>query len=226
MRAFAGRFTASELGEELRTKTQTYGYLAVSTAVAFASFGAVLGRVSDRLDALSRTDALTGLRNRLELVAQLDYWIHQRQRHESTVSLILIDVDHLKEINDHHGHAAGDAALMRVAQAIRRTIRRIDIAGRLGGDEFCIVAPLTDLEQASALATRVVADVQRQSGGTESVSVGVAVVNRAEIGSAPRVRDSLIANADAALYRAKQSGRGHVALHEGPSRARSHPTVG
>jgi diguanylate cyclase (GGDEF)-like protein len=215
-RAAAGVIGLRHLQHELAGSPAIYLYLTLSTIVAFMVFGAAVGHIADRFAALSRNDPLTSLANRRVLHEQLAYWLEQSRRHGIPVSLLLIDLDHLKRINDQGGHAAGDAALLRVANAIRRTLRRTDVSGRIGGDEFAIVAPFANASEGLALGKRLVEFVvsQRPGQGLDSVSVGVASV-AGEPGLNPSSTiESLLAAADAALYRAKQSGRGCVRSFE------------
>ena len=203
------------LQHELSGSPAIYVYLTISTTVVLAVLGAAVGHIADRLTALSQNDPLTGLGNRRALHEQLAYWLEQRHRHGIPVSLLLIDVDHLKCINDQGGHAAGDAALVRVADAIRRTLRRTDVSGRIGGDEFAIVAPYANESEGVAIGNRLVESLVGERRGPElcNVSVGVASVAEERGLDLMLTIESLLAASDAALYRAKQSGRGCVVGH-------------
>ena len=188
----------------VRREPLTYAYLLLSTTVVFVLLGAVLGRLVDELAARSTTDVLTGLSNRRAFDARLAEELARAARHGTPLALVALDVDGLKAINDRGGHAAGDAAIRAVAEALRSTARATDLAARTGGDELAVLAPLTTGEQALALAERIRL-VLRRVPGAPTVSIGVADLARA----GPR---TLGATADAALYRAKAAGRDRVIL--------------
>lgn len=166
------------------------------------------------------TDFLTGWHNRRYLNARLKEELARAQRQGTGLTCLLIDLDRFKEINDRHGHLAGDLALREAAQRVDAHIRGSDAAARFGGDEFVVLAPGISPEQAAALAERIRVAVCEQpleiSPGVHvsmSVSIGVAgtQLSREETdlkGAAER----LLADADAALYRAKQLGRNRVEL--------------
>ena len=162
---------------------------------------------NDELQSLLRTDLLTGLPNRRHLDEHLRMVASASRRQRHPMSTLMIDVDHFKRINDQHGHSAGDAVLVAVAQRIEHTLRTEDVAGRWGGEEFLVLLPATDLDGAWILGDRVrqaVADDPIELGaGTDSVvtiSVGCAVGNGDDVADQLR-------RADAALYEAKALGR-------------------
>ena len=123
--------------------------------LAFALFGYVLGRQADGLQQLSTTDALTGLYNRGALSTYLAHEWRRARRYRAPLSVLLVDVDQLKYVNDVHGHAAGDQVIRSFASAITMTLRDTDIGGRWGGDEFLIIAPGTAGVAAATLAERL-----------------------------------------------------------------------
>ncbi len=165
----------------------------------------------------ARTDPLTGLANRRALNQELDRRIAQLQRQETSLSLLLIDVDHFKRFNDNHGHQAGDEMLCLMAHALRDTVRDMDLATRYGGEEFAIVLPGTNLNDGRCAAERIrraVAEIEFTFRGAklrDTVSVGLA--------QATDVDDpqSLIHRADDALYAAKEGGRNCSYFHDGQS---------
>jgi diguanylate cyclase (GGDEF)-like protein len=206
--------TLAWAAEELRGEPLTYGYLFFSTLLLMAGLGWVLGRKEDLLEQLTETDPLTGLANRRHLRAQFDEELNRGARYGTPLSLLLIDLDRLKEINDKHGHAAGDHALQLVAESLRRSCRATDLAARLGGDEFVVLAVNTTATEALALAQRIRANVRRlwltkrEKGRRLSVSIGAADLERAEWPTF----EGLHAAADEALYRAKAAGRDRAAI--------------
>jgi diguanylate cyclase (GGDEF)-like protein len=125
---------------ELMSDRLTYLYVLLASAMVLAFVGFLMGRQADRLAALSQTDPLTGLPNRRALSQHLREELHRATRYRTPVSLLLIDVDGLKQVNDAHGHAAGDRVIRTVALAITHMLRESDFGARWGGDEFGIVA--------------------------------------------------------------------------------------
>ena len=161
------------------------------------------------LDAMSRTDALTGLPNRRETHERMVAAASTGRRQGQPTSVLMIDIDHFKSINDAHGHQGGDIVLRAVAALLEAACRAEDSAGRWGGEEFVVIAPLTGSEGAAQLAERIRRDIGearlRPGEGppiTVTVSVGVATGD----GDV----ESLLAEADAALYAAKRAGRNRV----------------
>jgi diguanylate cyclase (GGDEF)-like protein len=194
---------------DLLAEMPTYAYVAGSTFVVFTLFGLSLGRQADRLVDLSNTDPLTGLRNARLLQARLEHEFSRHQRYREPLSLLLVDLDGLKQINDQKGHASGDAALRRVAEAIRRGSRATDLAARWGGDEFALLAPHTDNPAAIQLAERIRTAAAEGAGADAgaSVSIGVATLDVASSLTGPI---ALVAAADQALYEAKRLGKNRV----------------
>src|SRR6202008_3547847 len=143
-------------------------------------------------------------------------------RYQEAFSVLMIDVDHFKRINDAHGHPAGDAVLREMAQLLRETLRRVDSLGRYGGEEFVAVLPHTSPDEARQTAERIRHQVQQRrfhAGESEvriSVSVGMATCPAPGIDSPA----ALLRAADKALYRAKEAGRNRVASCPAPRRER------
>lgn len=198
-----GELSVEWLSAEIRSEALSYLYVFLSTEIAFILFGLFLGLQADRLESASSTDVLTGLGNRRALEARLREEIAGALRHREPLSLLLIDVDHLKTINDQEGHRNGDAALRRVADAIRFGSRDSDVPARWGGDEFAILAPKTTPEAGLRAAERIRALLD--DGPTVSIGVATFLPDSPASGA-----DGLIESADAALYRAKQDGRNCV----------------
>jgi diguanylate cyclase (GGDEF)-like protein len=128
-------------------------------------------------------------------------------RYRQPLSVLVVDLDGLKRINDEHGHEAGNQALRSVAAAIRGRLREADLGGRLGGDEFAVLAPNTDRDSALVFGERLRALVAEQSSDARlatTVSVGIASLGKS--GQEPDTELSIMRAADAALYRAKRAG--------------------
>ncbi|MCB2193314.1 MAG: GGDEF domain-containing protein [Deltaproteobacteria bacterium] len=168
-----------------------------------------LNRSHQAIERLSRTDDLTQTYNRRYFTEVAERELALAGRHGYPVSLLLIDLDGFKQINDRLGHQSGDKALKACAEAIRHTIRNEDVMGRFGGDEFLILAPHSDLASAALLAQRVheALDAARLVVGGQVVAIMASIGVVASQDKALEV-DQLLREADKALYRAKKMG-GH-----------------
>ena len=158
---------------------------------------------------LAQTDALTSLYNRRHTNATLDTEVLRTNRYGPPLSAVMCDIDHFKSINDRFGHNIGDEVIRRVANVLSASVRRIDLAGRWGGEEFVLVLPSTPLDGAAIVAERIRASIEALGpleGGPDRVTVSVGV------GEHERGKNAieLIERADRALYRAKQGGRNRV----------------
>jgi len=183
----------------------------LATAAVFATFGYLLGRKADELAERADTDALTGLYNARGFEARLSAEIARTARYRTPLSLLLIDLDRLKQINDVHGHFAGQTALRDVAAAIRAELRASDVGARWGGDEFAVVAPNTVTGAAWAMAERIrAAIVKAATKWPLTASIGITTLD-GDAGSDVTV-ETLMRSADAALYEAKRRGRNRVAM--------------
>jgi two-component system, cell cycle response regulator len=166
------------------------------------------------------TDFLTGWHNRRYLNARLKEELSRSQRQGTNLTCLVIDLDHFKQVNDQHGHLAGDAALREAAQRVDTHIRGSDAAARFGGDEFVVLAPGITSEQAVALAGRIreavcgtPIEVAPGTKVTLTVSIGVAGIALArDVTDLKAAAERLLSDADAALYKAKQLGRNRVEL--------------
>lgn len=166
----------------------------------------------DELRRGSQHDDLTGLGNRRLLRIRLEDELHRAERFGQAVSVLAIDIDYFKALNDRHGHPTGDASLRKLAGLMTRNLRRIDTIARIGGEEFVVLLPRTNLDEAAGVAEKLRSMVEGtefpggegQPGGTLTVSVGVAALRSEETGA------DLLARADSALYEAKDRGRNRV----------------
>lgn len=180
-------------------------------------FVAIKDNISERkhleakLIELARTDPLTGLSNRRALMESLAAELDRMRRHLRPLSVLMIDIDFFKRVNDQHGHAAGDRVLRVVANLLRDNVRTTDALGRIGGEEFAIATVETDGAAALELAERIrtaVATAKIDNGDQPlrvTISVGIAVAR------AHDTADRVLSRADAALYVAKDAGRNRVA---------------
>jgi two-component system, cell cycle response regulator len=173
------------------------------------------------LQQLASTDPLTGLNNRRSIEPQLESEVSRARRHHAHLSVLIADLDHFKRVNDQYGHVVGDGMLCEVARRIETLLRKEDRAARWGGEEFLVLLPETDLEQAEIVAEKI-----REAIASRPVAVnGFRIPLTISIGVAAWADDadaeSLIRRADKGLYRAKGSGRNRVCsepVFEGPNR--------
>jgi two-component system cell cycle response regulator len=169
-----------------------------------------------RLEALAHTDPLTQLLNRRALAARLGSELDRARRYDSVVTLLMVDLDHFKKVNDTHGHLVGDDVLREMAGLLRHEARSVDLVARYGGEEFAVVLPQTGEEGAvrfaERLRDRVASHPFRADGPGDrtplslTASIGVATFPSHRVESV----EDLFARADAALYRAKADGRDRV----------------
>ncbi len=165
-----------------------------------------------RLRQLSRTDELTGLYNRRYFMKRLVQELARFRRHGRPAAVVLFDYDHFKRINDTHGHAAGDQVLVNVSKLLRTRLRTNDLPARLGGEEFALLLPETDLPSAIEAAEKVREMVLRQTFTTEtgnrfttSITCGVAAFQDGE-----ETLEAILQRADRNLYQGKRTGRNRV----------------
>ena len=180
------------------------------TGVVLLLVGVAIGRYQKRLEDLATTDVLTGLPNRRAFDLLLNQALQEENREPAGLTLLLIDVDHFKVLNDQHGHLTGDQVLQVVARAIQQSLRQSDIACRWGGEEFIVVVKGQEGSGAEAVAEKLRLAVeaarylhQNQELGV-TISIGVAEHRDGDDG------DRLLSRADRALYQAKQAGRNCV----------------
>jgi len=184
-----------------------------------------MGFVTTRMQDLSVTDGLTRITNRRCFMEILEMELQRARRQARRFSVVMIDIDHFKDVNDRHGHLAGDRVLRRVADVLWRETRSYDSVARYGGEEFVMLLPDTDLQEAAVVAERC----RRRIGecavpAGESLSIRVtASMGLAEFpDDAVEKVDDLVRLADEALYEAKAAGRDRIAL-SGRGDAWAHP---
>jgi diguanylate cyclase len=212
--AFAATWTL--LGFPIRPDVNNWNVLAsipflVSYPLALSlvtwRLGQQVVRQNRSLQAFNRTDGLSGLPNRLHWEESAAQELRRHRRHGRPATLMMIDIDHFKPINDQHGHLVGDEVLKGFAAELRLCLREVDTAGRYGGDEFGVVLPDTGPEGAAQTARRLLQHIRRRAADPEAgvpftISIGWALANADMADTA-----AWIAAADAALYRAKAAGR-------------------
>lgn len=165
---------------------------------------------------MATTDAVTGLYNRHYLTSHMETQLQAAKRKDKPLSVMMMDIDHFKKVNDTHGHAVGDRVLREFAQRIARNIRGVDLASRYGGEEFVVMMPETPIDWAKMIAERLREEVA--STGFAVLGKGEMVDVTVSIGVAASADEStpqtLLEAADDALYAAKDSGRNRVVLSE------------
>lgn len=159
----------------------------------------------EQLHQTASTDELTGVFNRRHLMELSHRAFQLAQRHQQPLSVIIVDVDHFKAINDRRGHLAGDVLLSKIAALFAARLRATDILGRYGGDEFIIALPETDAQRAGELARELNTACLAECGATLSLGVAQSQAAHADF-------NTLLGKADEALYRAKAGGRNQVAI--------------
>ena len=211
--AIANRHVAVNVqqGVDYRLLWKVVAAAAALLLVAFI-WNRKLSRLNQELARLSVTDPLTGLFNRLMIDQTLNIEIQRAQRTGQPLSVIMLDLDHFKQVNDGFGHQVGDQVLVTLAKLLRLRTRKIDVAGRWGGEEFLVICPHTSLDGALALAESVRTTIDShlfESVSHVTASLGVSSYLAGDTGK------DLVARADAALYAAKKAGRNQVQAHDG-----------
>jgi diguanylate cyclase (GGDEF)-like protein len=196
---------------QIQSDPGLYLYLALATTCVMAACGYSIGGYEDRLQLQSFTDPLTGLANRRHFVQALATEITRSKRYGAPLTVLLIDIDYFKRVNDRFGHAAGDGALVSVANGLRSSCRQTDLPARYGGDEFALLLPQTTAERGLHFAERLAAVLRSappSEGGAPALTLSIGVAEGAR-GEAP---DQLLERADQALYQAKGAGRNRAVL--------------
>jgi diguanylate cyclase (GGDEF)-like protein/PAS domain S-box-containing protein len=168
-----------------------------------------LMEMNQQLQSLASLDALTGMKNRRAFEERLQAEVARARRSGSTLTLLLLDIDHFKQFNDSFGHPRGDEVLRTVARILLRSIRDCDFAARYGGEEFAIILPDTDREGAMMMGERLREAIEDAAWPDRSITASVGAATFQWEWGTP---EALVDHADRALYRSKQSGRNVVTL--------------
>ncbi len=175
--------------------------------------------IRENLDYLSSTDALTKTFNRHSFDIEINKAVQRASRHENSLSLLFLDIDHFKQVNDNYGHPIGDAVLKLFASVLKLQIRNTDFLARFGGEEFAILLPDCSLKQAEQIANNIRSKIEQEpfcvaskSKLSITTSIGVSCYNPASLSntSFEELSNNLLQSADDALYQAKHSGRNKV----------------
>lgn len=212
-------FAAGEPGGRLPLSRQDeIGVLARSVADMQTQIRSQMDNLrsqQEALDRLARHDPLTGLPNRRAFMARIEDEHERIRRYDlPPSSVLMLDIDHFKQINDNHGHAGGDAVLTHFGALLAAALRKVDFAGRIGGEEFAVLLPATDAQAATVFAERLrtqsaEATVNRDGKTLRmTVSIGISILCAED-----EHHDAAMARADNALYQAKHAGRNRVVIH-------------
>jgi len=179
------------------------GSFAAVAGIAMAAFRNIR-RTQSQLQDLAIHDPLTRVLNARTFSDRLGQELRRNRRYGRPLSLLYLDLDDFKIVNDSHGHQTGDAVLRLVAEAIRGAVRQADIVGRLGGDEFAVLMPETGADVAEAAAGRLAKSLREAFHGNPSVTASIGIVSCTDAGAGP---DDVLHKADRAMYEAKKLGK-------------------
>ncbi|WP_138435078.1 GGDEF domain-containing protein [Marinobacter shengliensis] len=189
--------------------------LLIYDVTEFASSKRALERANEQLAKLSMTDRLTGLLNRGTWENLVDAEYERYRRYGQATSLVMFDIDHFKPVNDNYGHLAGDEVIRHTAQTTRSNIRQSDSAGRYGGEEFGIILPETDAENARLICERIRESIEKSTVETSAGNITYTIsMGIAQLTDEPENYMQWMQKADEALYAAKECGRNRVVVAE------------
>ena len=201
--------------------TQQYNFtLIISTAIVFMLLFFRQLRIRNKLIRLTRTDALTGLGNRSALFEHGEHMVASFASQPEELSVLLLDLDHFKKINDNFGHHAGDKTLKVISQLVKETMRSRDVFYRLGGEEFVAILPFADCNKAKAIAMRINEKIAQHDFSSlilqskVTVSIGVATMAPNQL-----TFEQVLHCADLAMYQAKELGRNSVVCYQNIAQA-------
>ncbi len=199
----------------------------IELLVAAASVALQNAHLYQETQRLATTDPLTGLSNYRQFHDLLNLEVQRARRMEYPVGLVIMDMDHFKLVNDHHGHPVGDQALRQVADRLRHRLRRTDVIARLGGEEFGAILPGASLDEVAIVAEKIrsaVAALPPLQGGMSSAATPITLSVGGTSLSADVVDAQLLVScADQALYQAKRNGRNQVHIWTGPPGSQAEP---
>ena len=179
--------------------------------IHFIRLGHQLDRAEEDMRRLASLDSLTHAYTRGHFVELAEKEVVRARRYGHPLSLLLLDIDHFKSVNDRYGHSAGDRVLRAAVDLFQGQIRRSDLLGRYGGEEFLVLLPETDVAGADVVAERIRAALRKAPVNVGNLAVEMTVsIGLTELRPEMQDVDALLAHADAALYRAKDAGRDRI----------------
>ncbi|WP_426417794.1 GGDEF domain-containing protein [Aestuariirhabdus sp. LZHN29] len=190
-------------------------YTEIFSLILFSVFGYILGKHTEKIEQLAFHDNLTGLYNRHYLFEKLNELMALHKRYQEKLSLVMIDLDHFKKVNDSYGHAVGDKTLKAAAKCIMQEIRDTDLGSRYGGEEFVIICPHTAVSDCHEVAERIRTSINSLQSdalgfpGPQTISAGVYELSSDQDMSLTQILN----NIDVALYHAKKTGRNKVVIY-------------
>ena len=214
--AGAERMALLVLGSRISDKLYGRAELELAGTLSFAAAIALKNsELVEQLHSAATTDELTGLYNRRALEERLAAEISRSLRHQLHTSVLLLDLDRFKTVNDTLGHAAGDRLLIQIARILRQQCRALDVVGRLGGDEFLVILPMTKPAEAQVFVARVQNSLREFEKANADLGPCTLSMGIAESPRHGTTVSSLLAAADNALYKAKRAGRNAVEVADG-----------
>ena len=207
---FVEKDEAEALVEVRKTLYINLGICLVITLLVVMLMNVSLSRYQRRIEEMAATDKLTGLLNRQAFTILMARLMAEHSRQPRALSMLLLDLDHFKLVNDQHGHAAGDRVLRRVAELLQQGLRKSDIAVRWGGEEFLAVLDNCDLAEAQRIAEKIRARIAQERLDIDGTHFAVTVSVGVSQFSGDEFPDQTISRADAGLYQAKNNGRNRV----------------
>lgn len=220
---FFGEINFHWVKQEVSSRFYYYAYMSLITPAVFGFFGAYLGSLNDKihaqkkslealvnvLEAQSMSDDVTGIYNHRHLLEEIAKEVERSKRHDHLLSGMMVDVDDFKQINDLYGHSTGDAVIREVALVLNESIRKIDIIGRYGGDEFVIILPEAKLSAAKVVSERILLNIRQHRFNTrrDYVSLTVSIGLFSFENSSNLDKAQFIEKIDQAMFQAKSLGK-------------------
>lgn len=224
--AFFGNMDFGRMAQKMSDHSYYYTYMTLLTPLAFGMFGAYLGSLNDRirqqkkslesmvgiLETQSMTDDVTGLYNHRHLLEEIEKEVERSKRHGHVLSGMMVDVDNFKEINECYGHLTADFVLREMALVLNESIRKIDVIGRYGGDEFVIILPEASPKAAEIVSDRILQNVRQRrfKTGRDYISLSVSIGLFSFENTSHLDKAQFIEKIDQAMYQAKDLGKNRV----------------
>ena len=201
-----------------------YSYIYFGTIIVFGVFGSLIGAREDMLREMALTDVLTGLYNSRHLWARIHDEYALARRHQTPLSLVILDLDNFKSVNDNYGHPVGDHFLKNMGMTIKSIIREGETGARVGGEEFAVLLPHTSVNEATVVAERIrkAIEERRMKINAEEIGVTASAGVACTLGNETHGAEEIYQLADQALLQAKRAGRNRV-ITAGPGSASRAP---